>query len=338
MNVVFVYLGKKLPRYFIRNITYFQKTFPNIRNWVVTDENKVLQKLLSSGFNAYFVGEELKEALDEMSVRLSHDMSFRSGFWTKTIGRFHAIQNLMKKENLEKVIHVEGDVLCLPQFPFEKFEKMKQGLAYPLEAPDLGIASVLFIQNLKVMNLLIAFTEEEINRNPKTTDMRILGRFAKEYESEVFLLPTFSLEDQVNSIYSGRSIVQSIIANEGKFQGVFDSVSLGQYLFGVDPKNSRGVVRKFLANKNHFVNPRKFEFLKSGESIAVANSNGHLSSLFSLHIHSKELSAFNYPLNLDLILENYEESKFGESTTVRMGVMLAQIFKSLTRRASVFKK
>jgi hypothetical protein len=338
MNVVFVYLGKKLPQYFIRNITYFQKTFPNIRHWVVTDENKVLQKLLSSGFNAYFVGEELKEAFDEMSVRLSHDMSFRSGFWMKTIGRFHAIQNLMIEENLEKVIHVEGDVLCLPQFPFEKFEKMKQGVAYPLEAPDLGIASVLFIQNTKAMNLLIAFTEEEINRNPQTTDMRILGRFAKEYESEVFLLPTFSLEDQVNSIYSGRSIVQSIIANEGKFQGVFDSVSLGQYLFGVDPKNSRGVVKKFLTNNNHFVNPRKFEFLKSGESIAVANSNGHLSSLFSLHIHSKELSAFNYPLNLDLILENYEESKFGESTTVRMGVMLAQIFKSLTRRASVFKK
>jgi hypothetical protein len=337
MNVVFAYLGTKIPKYFVQNLKYFRSTFPEIPLCVVIDDVPNAKKLEKLGFTTYLVREEVRESCDELALKLNHDMKFRSGFWMKTVGRFLALQDLMEQSNLEDVIHVEGDLLCLPKFPFEKFEYLPRGLAFPLETPDLGIASILYIKNFAAVESLCDFTKKEIERDPRTTDMRVLGRYAKVHENEVFLLPTFSCSGQVNPRYEASSVLNIIVNDESIFQGIFDSVSLGQYLFGVDPKNNRGLVKKFFIDDNHLVDPSKFNFLEKGGSIEVLDSKGDIKKLFSLHIHSKELAAFRYPLNTKLILKNYRKSKSGVVFKVKISVMLTQTYKSLIRRASVFK-
>jgi len=333
INAAFVYLGFSLPKYFLKNIENFQETFPHIPLWVVVDDSRMACYLRKRNFNVFIVGEQVVNNSKTLSKKLRHDVEFRAGFWVKTLTRFLAIRDLMQEQQISNVLHIEGDVLCFPTFPFEKFKSLKEELAFPLESPRLGIASILYVRDLKAVKRLCEFALDEVERDPTTTDMRVLGRYREEFKERVLVLPTFTSLEQVNERYINEDLIHEILRSEKLFGGIFDSVSLGQYLFGIDPKNHRGIVKSFLVNSEHLINPQKYRFIDKRDSIAVeTDEKNRLSDIYSLHIHSKDISAFSFPRNIGLIMKKYENSKHGISNRFSASTFISQAIYAARRR------
>lgn len=335
-TVAFVYLGPRLPRYVRKNLEYFRKTFPSQQFCIVVDDINLKKELNLRNINSFLISEKEKALLERRKNFLTHDLHFRNGFWLNTLNRLFALQILVERNNLRKVIHIESDVLCLPNFPFDKFNELDIPLAYPLESPDLGIASTLFIRDSEAINHLCEYGINVLMENPKLTDMKLLGRYAELFRNRVKLLPTFSSFNQLNPRFMDFERCEEIIESEKYFQGVFDSVSIGQFLLGIDPRNNRGVLKQYSEDSNHLLKVTQLRLVPKEDNITIQNIDGSVDHLYTLHIHSKNLRAFNFPFNIDLIMKNYERSVGGESRKILLRYFVAQLLTYMKRRVHEF--
>jgi len=338
-TVAFVYLGNKLPRYFLRNLSFFRKTFPQQRLEVIVDNPRTEKELLDRGVDCFNVIHKRGWEPNSLSDALDHDLRFRSGFWAKTLVRFLALQMFITDKQMENVLHIESDVLVLPSFPFDKFKQIKQGLAFPLESPTLGIASTLFIKNVNAINLLCDFSAAEVKRDPKTTDMKVLGNLYRISPEKVFLLPTFFNRQQVREEFTNLKVVNEILRNGKLFDGIFDSVSIGQFFFGIDPRNNRGFVRRYINDRSHLIEVPKLRFhvYNSGVKVSKSLTEKPTGELYSLHIHSKDFSAFNYPFNKRRFQRLIESSNNGPVIRFNSLIFVLQLISFISRKFYVFK-
>lgn len=338
-TVAFVFLGKKYPKYFEKNMDFFRKTFPQQPMVVIVDNVKTEETLLKNGIDCFNVIHNRGWEPNSLTGALDHDLRFRSGFWAKTLVRFLALQMFITDKQMENVLHIESDVLVLPSFPFDKFKQIKQGLAFPLESPTLGIASTLFIKNVNAINLLCDFSAAEVKRDPKTTDMKVLGNLYRISPEKVFLLPTFSNRQQVREEFTNLKVVDEILRNGKLFDGIFDSVSIGQFFFGIDPRNNRGFVRHYINDRSHLIEVPKLSFhvYDSGVKVSKFLTEKPTGQLYSLHIHSKDLSAFNYPFNRRRFQRVIESSNNGPVIRFNPLIFVLQLISFISRKFYVFK-
>jgi hypothetical protein len=76
------------------------------------------------------------------------------------------------------------------------------------------------------------------------------------------------------------------------FGGYFDGATLGQFIYGLDARNSFGLRKIGFNHRNHPINPEILNLsFRSGNLVLL---NEEPSSVFNLHIHSKDIKAFDY--------------------------------------------
>lgn len=198
--------------------------------------------------------------------------SFRGGFWRLTIERLVALETAHIAHRSTKLIHIESDVLLLPNFPWAalaKETKMMWGGA----TADLDIAAILFTPTLSQTQHLTDFIRQKIISDSETTDMKVLREYFSANEgARVRRLPfTFFGE-----------------ALEG---GFFDVMSIGQWLTGLDPTNALGLRKYHVPMPHHLVDPSLLTYRFSGNTL-TASHGSQRKEIFSLHIHSKDLTLF----------------------------------------------
>jgi hypothetical protein len=206
---------------------------------------------------------------------------FRNGFWLKTLQRFFVLKKFMAYSGINRVFHAELDniIFDISGLP-AKLDSINYGLFCPRDSIARGIASLIYINEPSALECFDAVDIKDAGVS--LNDMSFLGRMLT--TSELFhSLPTensFDIKEQ----HKWKFI------NPDSLGGIFDAASIGQYLFGIDGRNT------FFPSFNGFVNENSgdnltnlsFEIHRS-ERLCLVNLLNDTKNyrLFNIHVHSK---------------------------------------------------
>lgn len=289
MEIVLVYLGERVPKYVFLNLVLLQKTFPQTQVVFLSDHTKNVERAEKLGVSTMLVPSP-EENWKVKPQNFNFDTNFRAGFWYKTFARFHSLAHYAKTKPLDPFLHVESDVLLLSGFPLEKFRMINETLAFPLSTTENAAASTLYVKNYLGFLEFLNFAETEVLKNPITTDMSVLAKYAKEYPKKVMILPT-TVDNEIS--FTRATLTEDYFkfhSNLDFFGGIFDANTWGQFLTGQDERNFYGIRKIYHTISDHAVEPKKFEF-SYDKNLCVSIHNQKV-SLFSLHIHSKNIQFF----------------------------------------------
>lgn len=265
MPLVLVNLGP-IPKYLKANIEYLGEAFPERRKILIGNIDRP-QWLEKSNFE-YVSADSLIAEWPAQFATIGRRRFFRNDFWFTTKARLLLLPKVMRKEGLEQVLHLENDVWIHPKFPFTFFETFKSPLAFPRVDSERGIASTLFINGEEGIKIL----ERACFDWATLTDMQILGNILNGNSKDMELRSTYSLQSAYPEDW------------------LFDGAKLGMYLFGSDPRNNKGIIKRFAHSP--------MENLESGQQIYIESERLMLQTavgsnpIASLHIHSKDISIF----------------------------------------------
>lgn len=327
MNIVFVHFGKKLPSHLRSNMLRTAHLFEDKKIYLISDR---LHKGLPTGLAQFIV--DMDGPSQEVEKKLLHPREFRDNFWFTTLRRFLVFEQFMR-QHTEPMLHIESDVLISEDFPFSKFETLSRKFAFPLISNIQGIPSVLFLQNLEAAIQLRNLTISESNLNPATTDMLILRKLCEQSTAEVLVLPSGPSDKMLyrQNTESEYLIFQKIGLD--LFGGIFDGAVLGQYFFGDDPRNNRGIRNLFIDSKYSLLMASKLNCAFSPQRNFIdVESGNRLIPIFSLHIHSKDVRVFSEKKLQGLLSIRIVQSKHGMRSEFLLKIAISQILKSLKRR------
>jgi hypothetical protein len=274
VSFLYVYIGEKVPRYVIQNISRTRALFPEDRLILVTDKAS-LQGLDNS------VKVLSPQDLDwhRNRPKLNKDLRFWDGWWQKTFDRLlmiRAVHNLFPSEAL---IQVETDVVLFPSFLGSGILEFNS-LAFPMYSKTGGVASIIYSPNLSTSETFESHLLEELRKNQSTSDMDILGILSKVLEQNFSELKEFPNDDAFRFQH----------AWERDSFG-FDGSSHGEWICGRDPKAHWGVGKRLqrtpismnLEMGKYSLNENQLYLTLNGETFPIHN----------LHVHSKELVFFD---------------------------------------------
>lgn len=313
MKVVLIYTGLEVPSYVFQNLQNIRLKFPNISLTFVSDSDRLEARVRGMGIE-FWTCISPEKSLGDIKSGLSHPMDFRGGFWFHSLSRLLVIRDFLAAHPEESVLQIECDVWLARDFPFHLFDSIKEDIAYPMLTNELGVASVLYIRNVETSIYLCDFIRESVRTDPSTSDMKILGRFARENPSAFHDLGD---ADHIEP-----------------FSGIFDAAKWGIYFLGEDPRNHQG--RLFLYQDSDLS-----KFSKSGRAVSVLDSGAMLIrnelesfSLYCLHVHSKDSRIFNAKNEVGYLRNQVELSQYGPSAK-RLWLLTARLGLSAIRRRLV---
>ncbi len=313
-SILLVYHGEVIPTYVFANLKYLKKYFKSIDIYFVSDNDYGLKRAASIGAIPIYYSLENEELISIKKSMLS-DLTFRDGFWWKTSSRVIAVCDIVIKLNCP-VLHLESDVVLFPNFPFEALDKLDHDLAFPLATETLGVASLLYIRSSRAAENLREQFIQELKKDPLTNDMKILGNIAKNHKAEISILPTVPiLELQESVTVSGISKYHHQTISDGYaiFQGCVDGAAYGIYFLGEDPRNKRGnnllFQHDFESNMN--LTGAKISISLKDRKVINVKKNKQKYKLYALHVHSKNLLAFNFTSLRLLLIFRSIQSKYG---------------------------
>lgn len=330
MYIVYAHFGSQIPRYLIRNMANIAENNPNYCVVLLSDQSKV-RKLNPS---IQFMMVEHDFSWGEIQEKLEHPKDFRKNFWFTSLIRLYELGRFATLNNT-KVIHIESDVILSDDFPYDKFLNINELLAFPIFNQTMGIASILFINGSEGGKLLMEKCLSAARANSKTTDMLVLGDLLRDHESKIKVLPSI-VDVKTDSGYDAELIFQAS-KNLEQFGGIFDGLEIGQYFFGEDPRNNRGfsVIRR--KNPYGFLDLKKtnFEFFNGRSFPYLANVEGNFYPVFSMHIHSKNLSLFK-STNSRIIAKFFNDAHLSQRKILHFNTFVFSVFISIGRRLKVF--
>lgn len=328
---MWVHLGKaRVPSYLKTSMKNISENFHGFPLILLVDNDKNLKNLGIKNLNVKKVSF-LDKNWESIKRELSHDLTFRNEFWFNSLARFKALDKFMENENLNALLHIESDVSLMPNFPIERVKSLENVMAYSLQSSGQGIASLLHVGSKEVLKDFLFFCRKEVTAKKNSTDMTILFRFLIERSHQVVILPTLPINLDTVSLSEDKSIIKQSSENINIFGGVFDAISIGQYFFGIDPRNYRGRKKLFREDLDHWVKPSQYEFKWINDSL-IANNGGLQYQVYSLHIHSKDAKIFSLRSLKIEFRKRIKQSQSGERTELVLRELLKSIGRALVRR------
>jgi hypothetical protein len=270
MHLVFVHLGSAKARHLRPNIERARRLFPDIPITLIYSESDFVKEYTMLDVNFY----QYHQISDENHIlsNLSHNSNFRKNFWRYSIERLYALEHWHSKNPSEKIIHIESDILIMPNFPFVKFSSLRNlGWCSFNETHD--VASIIYSPNSVETKWMVEELNNLLTSNPSLTDMTGLRRLKEAFPDR--------------SIYLNSDPGIKILG------GFLDAAPFGMWLCGRDPRNHRGVTRRFMTLPESNIDPSKYVITFNSETKLMLESIGNSPiSLFNLHVHSKQKSIF----------------------------------------------
>lgn len=328
-KLVYVYLGKKIPKYVAVSLRNTKLRFPHLK--LVLIHNSIQGESLARKLEIQsFMTKNWLLSSDGLSQKLNHPLEFRGGFWFYTLARFFALHDYQANENTP-LIQIEADVWLADNFPFSKFALLPRDIAFPMESENKGAASILWLRDRDASSKLKDFAVNSIQEIPDATDMTILGDLIKRKPEIATTLPVLpSIEESQNLSISFSDSIFS--RNFALFGGVFDALSYGMYLIGTDPRNSRGWSFLFKKQPDHKVPiPGTLFSSDSNNNLNVKMLDKEF-PLFNLHNHAKltDVWSLNTQPQLSKITADSNQGKPRKHFYPR--VFIACVMRSLARR------
>lgn len=282
--LIYFYSGVKIPSYAYTTLKWAAAEW-NGAVVLLTDAPPA-RKILGVRVE-YFEGWFDSSAFEDYLAHCNFDVDFRSGFWAKTLLRLFVIEQYMREQNLNQLSHAELDVLLIgtSEVPAH-LDGIGKGLFIPWVPGKYAIGSYLYVNSRDAFRALIDFTVSHPNfRN----EMEILEQFLRTSPTQAFGLPTVDLlMEPEQTICQATNLI-----TEGQVGGLFDAARGGQWVLGIDPKNSSSALQFNHYSQRKFeqfgrMNVKFYSFLtRRAVYIKVEEKK---SKLFNLHVHSKSMN------------------------------------------------
>jgi hypothetical protein len=231
----------------------------------------------------------------------AHDQNFRRGFWRFSLERLFALEEFHRKNPGLRILHIESDVLLLPNFPWKELEMVDQILWNNYNV-DRDVSALHYFPSYNLHRVFLDDVQIELKRNPKHTDMTVLAAVRDLHKSIYSLFPSLSqsqmqLRSPLNS--SPELLIAKISETRFFNGGIFDGAPFGMWLAGHDPRNNYGKAlihdSSPLSSGDSVIDPRNvgYEMDVEGNVFIKPLRGGEKLSLWNLHIHSKSLKLFS---------------------------------------------
>jgi hypothetical protein len=307
--ILFVHLGPALPAWL--GTTLQQARVFNSCDIVLVAEAQALARAhLPASLNISQV------PLQELGLSDKHrefreisplDRAFREGFWTFTSERFFVLETVMAKLAPAGLLHVENDVMlyCDCGSLAARLATLYPAVAATLDNDERCVPGLLYFPTLASAAAVSDFflnVCRNIHRARVAVginDMIVLGALRRHQPQSIDHLPIVPPDypGQLCSPAGHRAADPSCYWRNFSALGglVFDAAALGQYLGGVDPRNSQGPTCGFV-NESCVFDPRLLTpgFVDDGDGrrVPVVRTASGLHRVANLHIHSKNPEPF----------------------------------------------
>lgn len=278
--LLFIHLGSNPPKYLKFNLLRSKELFSNVQ--VVLAGNAQESKALAESAGVSFI--ELDERLgdpirqESQLVRSGFDLGFWGGYWQKTLDRLIAFEEIHKSLPSGPVLHVEGDVVLMPNFPFEELMSSKE-MRWVGFNEDSDIASIVYSPSRETSSWFSRNLVKVVSENNGLSDMRALRKLRELFPHKVSLLDALPMSEE-----------------DGQVEWVFDGLHFGDWLFGWDPNAHWGFKRRRMKTTCYSKDLEQFNFEVSGDTFLV-RSNGKIGKIANLHVHSKEIDFFKIDIS-----------------------------------------
>ena len=211
----------------------------------------------------------------EFGSRSRLDNQFRGGFWHLASARLFVLYAYLKKTGLCNCLHIENDVMVYANADDINWNLNRMSVVF--DSPSRVIPSVVWVPRPDTLRDVLS------QYDPAKNDMENLARFDLEH------LPIFP-DSRTLGTSDFTGVLKDVTEQFPAYDYVFDGAAIGQYLGGVDPRNTPGDTRGFI-NETCIV---KYD----GYHVTWSKSKPYLIvddrpyPIFNLHIHSKNLAAF----------------------------------------------
>ena len=329
MILTVIYLGNKLPKYVLSNLEYLKATFPDEDLYFISDCRKSIAKANQKGIKTWLAPNPEMQ-WQGVRAELDHPLEFRDGFWFKTLARIFVLNSFMQVHQNQEVLQIEADVFLFPSFPISKFIDLNVEISFPMESYDRGIASILYLKNHKISEKLTDIALIEFENNKNLTDMLLLGNIAHSRLLNFLPLPT--LPNDMQNALNDANAFGLVCNNSINTSGVFDGISVGQYLLGIDPRNSRGLLKLYRSQSSHAINVNNLTLGLNIDENVVLKDSGRDILVFNLHNHAKDLRLYKGKSRKKLLQKRVKSSGQGEIQELVIKVFLVSVFKSIIRK------
>ena len=270
MHLVFVHIGTAKASHLYFNIKRVVKLFPELKVTLIYSETSFITKWNDLPINFYKYTEKLDTS--HILNNLAHNAKFRMNFWRYSIERLYALAEWHSIHPDQKLLHLESDILIMPNFPLEKFEIVDQ-ISWCSFNNSHDVASIIFSPSNNDTIWMLNELELLLIEDSTLTDMTGLRKLKEKFP------------DRAGYLNSGGAIAF--------FGGVIDAAPYGMWLCGRDPRNHKGVTKRFLELPESDINPNSVSFHYGYKSyLRIKKSEGSEFSLFNLHVHSKQKAIF----------------------------------------------
>ncbi len=286
LNPVFVHLGTAPVEHLWLNLKRFSELFPEYPPKIILNNNSHAEKAKNLGISiTYYQPSDYQNQLLES---LSNGLAFRQGFWRYTLERLFALETFHNQHPSDSILHIESDVLLMPNFPFFDFESSKK-LAWTNYNAERDVSAILYSPKIEETAWLVREIEKLLAADKFLTDMTALAQ-----------IRAMNL-DRVNQLPGVKEATSEGLSH------CYDSAVLGMWLCGEDPRNHYGTLR--LHSNSEFTrgsidyDPSKLNYSYSSDVGLQIELASRPVTINCLHVHSKDLELFGQ--NWDRRLENF---------------------------------
>lgn len=296
MHLILIHLGPLIPEYLKLNIERHLKLFPQIPVTLIHDCANISAQFNRSNVEVFRYKRTV--FINRIINQLSHDKIFRNHFWIYTLERFFALEQFHSYKGLNGILHIESDVLLLPDFPWNTFA-MQDKVYFTRFNATKDVASILYSPSPESTK---SFVEEicfELQKNGDLTDMTVLSLLSNKNDNTYLILPSAPTSTEKFFNVKNRSSFtskKSVSENYNVFKGIFDPAPIGMWLTGQDPRNKFGfsmiMSRNIIDSGDSYIDPSlgTYAFTKSGMLRVIIDHVEY--PLWNLHVHSKNLELF----------------------------------------------
>jgi hypothetical protein len=282
IKAIFVHLGAARAPWVYSNLKRHLSLFPEIPLVLISDHKSHLDRAAMVGVETYLY--EPSFATNEVFKKTTHNNTFRHDFWRTSIERLIAIQQYQISRAQEIVLHIESDVILMPNFPWEKVVELKK-LTWLNANSFSDCGALLYSPSIQSTCWLTEEIVSEINLHTDTTDMKALRSIREKHPRKINLFPstTFEIADDLLKMDQKRYLENIELTTH--FGGIFDVLNMGMWLTGQNPRNQGGKIiryEKYFIQDNHF-DSDSFTF----EDNQLLIGTNQRTTVFNLHVHSK---------------------------------------------------
>lgn len=275
--IAFVHLGERVPDFAASSLRFAAKGHSGA---VVLLTNSSQNLPPRGEFEVVRISEWYDAShFEQFRRETTLDPTFRGGFWLHVVERFFVLRQFMDHSSLDALFHAELDVLVFDLSDVARAcDSHGSGIFAVMDDPSRALASLFYCNSKADFDHFLRFA---LSQPTMRNEMEMIGEYLQSHPSRGHALPSDRFFDPDAHPLSPSGVPDQI--------GLFDANALGQWVFGLDPRNVKYRVTNHYWNEmaKFPIDRLRFRMGLHGRRLWARLPGGPERQIRTLHIHSK---------------------------------------------------